>query len=93
MLIEINWIYKTDVTITEREMKFNVLENEILEQLENLKKVFETILERELLPRYEEMNYEITLKTEKIKPLSLIFTRSKKQKIIREYLNEMIKKK
>ena len=39
------------------------------------------------------MNYEITLKIEKIKPLLLISIRSKKQEIIKEYLNEIIKKK
>ena len=73
-------------------MKFNVLESKILEWLKNLKKVFKTISERELLSRRNEVDYEITLKTEKIKSSLLIFTRSKKQKIIKEYLNEMTKK-
>ena len=38
------------------------------------------------------MNYEIILKTEKIKSLSLILTQSKKQEIIKEYLNKMTRK-
>ena len=59
-------------------MKFNVLENEILEWLKDLKKVFGTIFKRELSSRYDEIDYEITLKTEKIKSSSLISIRSEK---------------
>ena len=35
--------------MTKKEMKFNVLENEILKWLKDLKKVFEEIFKRELL--------------------------------------------
>ena len=73
-------------------MKFNVLKNEILKQLKNLKRVFEIILERKLLFRRNEVDHEITLKTERIKSLSLILTRSEKQEIVKKYLNEMTKK-
>ena len=74
-------------------MEFNVLENEILEWLKDLKKVFGTIPERELSPHRNEVNYEITLKIEKIKSSSLISTRSKEQEIVKKYLNEMTKNK
>ena len=57
-------------------MKFNVLKNEILEQLKDLKKIFGIILERKLLFSYKEVDHEITLKTKKIKLSLLIFIRS-----------------
>ena len=53
-------------------MKFNILKNKISKQLKNLRKVFNEISKRKLLLYYNEVNYEITLKTEKIKPLLLI---------------------
>ena len=77
MLIEINWIQKTGMTVTREKIEFNVLENEILKWLKNLRKVFEVILERELLSRCDGVDYEITLKTEKIKSLLLISIRLK----------------
>ena len=73
-------------------MKFNVLDNEIPEWLKDLKEVFGEISERELLSYRNEVNYEITLKIKKIKPLLLILIRLEKQEIIKKYLNEMIKK-
>ena len=73
-------------------MKFNVLENEILERLENLKKVFETISKKKVSSHYDEVNYEITLKTKKIKSSSLISIRLEKQKIVKEYLNKITRK-
>ena len=54
--------------------------------------MFETILEEELSSSYEEIDYEITLKTNKIKSSSLIFIRSKKQYIVKKYLDEIIRK-
>ena len=60
--------------------------------MENLKKVFETISKEELSSYRDGMDYEIILKTKKIKPSSLILTRSKEQEIIKEYLNEIMKK-
>ena len=78
--------------MTKKEIKFNTLENEILEWLKDLKKVFETIFERELLSRRHEVNYEIILKIKKIKSSSLISTRSKEQEIVKECLNEIIRK-
>ena len=92
MLIEINWIQKTGTTVTEKEIKFNVLKNEILKWLKDLKEVFEEISKEELLPHRDEVNYEIILKTEKIKSLLLISIRLKKQEIVKEYLNEMTRK-
>ena len=92
MLIRMNWIRKTGVIVTKEEMKFNVLKNEILEQLKDLKEVFETISERELPSRRYEVDHEIILKTEKIKLLLLIPTRLEKQKIVKKYLNEMTRK-
>ena len=74
-------------------MEFNALENDISEWLEDLKKVFEEILKEELPPHRDEVDHEITLKIEKIKPSLLILTRSKKQENVKEYLNEMIRKK
>ena len=56
------------------------------------KKVFRTISERELSSHRDRVNYEITLRTEKIKLSLLILIRSKKQRIVKEYLNEMTKK-
>ena len=73
-------------------MKFNVLKNEILEWLNDLRKVFETILERELSPRRKRVNHEITLKIKKIKSSLLISIRLKKQEIVKKYLNEIIRK-
>ena len=92
ILIRMNWIRKTDVTIKKKKIKFNVIKNKIFKWLKNLKKVFETIFKEKLSSYYKEIDYEITLKIDKIKSLSLIFTRSKKQYIIKEYLNEIIKK-
>ena len=92
MLIRMNWIQKTGTTITKKEMEFNILESEILEWLENLRKVFGTISKRELSSRRDGMDYEITLKIEKIKLLLLIPIRLKKQEIVKEYLNEITKK-
>ena len=54
--------------------------------------MFKEISKRELSSYRNEVNYEITLKTEKIKSLLLIFTRSEKQEIVKEYLNKMIRK-
>ena len=93
MLIEMNWIQKTETTITKERMKFNVLKNEIPKWLKDLKKVFGTIFERELSSRRKEMNHEIILKTKKIKPSFLILIRSKEQEIVKKYLNEITKKK
>ena len=87
-----NWIQKTNIIVTKEEMRFNVLESEISEWLKDLRGIFETISEEELLSRRDEVNYEITLKTKKIKPSLLISIRSEKQEIIKKYLNEIIKK-
>ena len=87
-----DWIYKTNVIVIKKEMKFNVLKNEILKWLKNLRKVFEEILERKLSSYRNEVNYEIILKSEKIKSLSLISIRLEKQKIVKEYLDEMTRK-
>ena len=92
ILIRMNQIQKTDVTVTKKEIKFNVLENEILEWLKDLKKVFETILKRKLSSRRYEVNYEITLRIEKIKSSLLILIRLEKQKIVKKYLNKMTRK-
>ena len=92
MLIGMNWIQKTDLTIKEEKIDLNVMKNEILKWLENLKKVFETILEGKLLLSRERMNYKITLRTEKIKSSLLILIRPEKQQIVKEYLNDIIKK-
>ena len=73
-------------------MKFNIIKDEISEQLKDLKKVFKTISKEELSSRRYEVNYEITLKTERIKSLLLILTRLEKQEIVKEYLNEIMKK-
>ena len=59
-------------------MNLNVIENEILKWLKDLKEVFETILERKLLFSRREVNYKINLKTKEIKLLLLILTRSEK---------------
>ena len=87
-----NWIQKTDVIVIKKKMKFNIIKNKILEWLKDFKKVFGTISKEELLLYRERIDYEITLKTDKIKPSSLISIRSKKQYIVKEYLNEIIKK-
>ena len=63
--------------MTKEKVEFNVLENEILKCLKNLKKVFETISEEKLSSNRDEINYEIILKTKRIKSSSLIFIRSK----------------
>ena len=76
-----------------KKIKFYVLKNEILKWLKNLKEVFKIISERELSSSYVEINYEIILKTETIKSSSFISIKSKKQEIIKEYLDEMMKKK
>ena len=73
-------------------MKFSTLENEILEWLKDLKRVFETILKEELSSHRDGVNHEITLKIKKIKFSLLISIRSEEQKIIKKYLNEMTKK-
>ena len=54
--------------------------------------MFETILEKKLSFNYEKIDYEITLKTNEIKLSSLILIKSKKQYIIKRYLNEIIRK-
>ena len=74
-------------------MEFNVIKHEISEWLKNLKKIFKTIFERELLLSYERVDHEITLKIKKIKSLSLILIRLEEQQIVKKYLNEIIKKK
>ena len=55
------------------------MKNEISNWLKNLKEIFEIILEGQLLLSREEVDYEITLKTDKIKSLSLILIRLKEQ--------------
>ena len=92
MLIEMNWIRKTGTTVTRKDIKFNTLENEISKWLENLKKVFGIISKRELSSRRNKVNYEIILKTKKIKLSLLIFIQLEKQKIVKEYLNKITKK-
>ena len=74
-------------------MEFNVMKNEVFEWLNDLKKVFETIIEEELLFNRDKVNYEITLRKEEIKPFSLILIRLEEQHIIKNYLNEMLRKK
>ena len=59
-------------------MKFNIMENEILEWLKDLKEVFKTISKRELLLYRKGIDHEIILKTDKIKSSSLILTRFEK---------------
>ena len=61
--------------------------------MKDLKKVFETISKEKLLSYRDEINYEIILKTKKIKSLSLISIRLEKQEIVKEYLNKIIRKK
>ena len=56
-------------------MNLNVIKSKIFKWLKELKKVFETILERELSFSYKEVNYEIILKIEEIKSSSLILTK------------------
>ena len=92
MLIGMDWIQKTSVIVIRKEIEFNVLENEISKWLKDLRKVFEEILEKELSSYRDGVNYEIILRTEKIKSLLLIFTRLKEQEIVKEYLNEMTRK-
>ena len=59
--------------MTKKEIKFNILENEIFEWLKDLKEIFEIISKRKLLFYRDEINYEIILKIKKIKLLLLIF--------------------
>ena len=92
MLIGMDWIQKTDMTIKKEKVKLNTIKNEISNWLRDLKKVFETISEEELPLSREEVDYKITLKTKEIKLLSLIVTRSEEQQIIKEYLNKMLRK-
>ena len=72
MLIEMNWIQKTSIIVINKEMEFNVLENEILKWLKDLKEVFETLSKRELLLYRNEIDHEIILRIKKIKFLLLI---------------------
>ena len=60
-------------------MDLNVMESEIPEWLEDLRKVFGTISEEELLFSHEGVDYEITLKINEIKSSLLISIRLKKQ--------------
>ena len=92
MLIGMNWIQKTGTLMGKGRIEFNIMENKIPEWLRDLKEVFETIPEGELLLNREGVNYEITLKTNEIKPSSLIPTRPEKQHIVKRYLNEMLRK-
>ena len=92
MLVRMNWIQKIEIIITKKEIRFNVMKNEILKWLKDLKEVFKEILERELLPYRDEVDHEIIIKTKKIRPSLLISIRSKEQKIVKEYLDEMTKK-
>ena len=73
-------------------MEFNVIENKIPKQLEDLRKIFKTVPKRELLSSREGIDYKITLKTKEIKSLLLIPTRLEEQQIVKEYLDEMIRK-
>ena len=93
MLINIDWIQKTDVNLKKKKIEFNVIKSEIFEWLKNLREVFKIILERELLFSREEIDHEIKLKTEKIKPSSLILIKSEEQHIVKKYLNKIIRKK
>ena len=92
ILIEINWIQKIDVIMTREKIKFNVLKSKILKWLKNLKKVFETIFEEELPSSRDKVDHEIILKIKEIKPSLLISTKSKEQEIIKEYLDEILRK-
>ena len=64
--------------IKEKKIEVNVIKNEISKWLKDLKKIFETILERKLLLNYEKVNYEIILKIKEIKSSSLIPIKLKK---------------
>ena len=75
-----------------KRIEFNMMKNEILEWLKDLKEVFETRLKEELLLSRERVDYEITLKTNEIKSSSLIFIRLEKQHIVKKYLDEMVRK-
>ena len=92
MLIGMNWIQKTDMTIKEEKVKLNTMKNEIFDWLKDLKKVFETILKEKLLLSREKINYKIILKTKEIKSLLLISIRLKEQQVIKEYLDEIMRK-
>ena len=93
MLVKMNWIQKIKTSVTKEKIGFNTLENEIPKWLKDLRKIFEEISERELSPYRDGVDHEITIKTEKIKSSPLISIRLEKQKIIKEYLDEMTKKK
>ena len=54
--------------------------------------MFKTILKEELLLNRKEVDYEIILKTNEIKLLSLIFIRLKKQYIVKKYLKKILRK-
>ena len=58
-----------------------------------MKKIFETIPEGKLPSRRDEIDHEIILKIEKIKSSSLIPIKLEEQEIIKEYLNEIMKRK
>ena len=78
--------------MSKEKMEFYVLENEIPEWLKDLKKIFETISERELSSSRVGVDHEIILKTETIKSSSFILIRSKEQEIVKKYLDKMMKK-
>ena len=73
-------------------IEFNIIKNKISKWLKNLKKVFETISKEKLLSSRKRVDHEITLKTNEIKSSSLISIRLEKQQIVKNYLNEMLKK-
>ena len=79
MLIGMNWIQKTDLTIRKEKMNLNIIKNEISKWLKDLKEVFKTISERELLFSHEEVNYEINLKIKEIKSSLQISIKLEKQ--------------
>ena len=79
MLIGMDWMYKTDMVIKKEKVKFNILKNQILEWLDDVKEVFGTILERELLSSRERVDHEITLINNKIKSFLLIPIRLEEQ--------------
>ena len=87
-----DWIQKTGTLVKKRKIEFNTIKDKISEWLKDLKEVFETILKKELPSSYKEVNYEITLKTNEIKSLSLISIRSEKQYIVKKYLDQMLRK-
>ena len=92
MLIGMDWMHKTDLVIKEGKVEFNILEDQIPDWLDDLKEVFKTIFEGELLLSRERVNYEITLINNKIKPSLLILIRPEEQQIVKEYLDDIMKK-